>query len=413
MRRRNAFTIVELLVAMALIMFIMAILSTAFAAATTTFRNLKAIGDMANKLRAITTLLQRDLAADHFEGKKRLSSPNFWVNGPPSQGYFRIWQGSPGTQEGNDIDGFPSYRSVDHMLAFTIKLRGDQMSDFLTAGPNGGGTVLGSLTQFGPAEARYQSANTYNYQWAEVAWFLQPQIDPNTLIQDTTSGGVPLYTLYRIQRLAVPDNNLVPAQPAGSLTSFLEMSCWVNGANLYFNSPMDLTVPPRRFGMNPANPAGIFATGTTYPTLAQQVGVTNLNNPLYNADIQATDVISFDVRVLPAPTMPIDPTVTLFEDLFTLTSTNYQSTMLSYYNSNPLFYNPATDQNPAVFDTWSSLTDGLSDYSQWNVAGHPASIPLWNQTTQAGPIIQAIQVTIRIWDMRTQQTREVTLVQAM
>ncbi|MHB1424649.1 MAG: PilW family protein [Gemmataceae bacterium] len=441
MRRRNAFTIVELLVAMALIMFIMAILSTAFATATQTFRSLKAVGDLANKLRSVTTILQRDLAADHFDGKKRLGSPNFWLNGPPSQGYFRIWQGSPPSTvlgspcyiEGYDMDGFPSYRSVNHMLAFTIKMRGDQMGDFLTAGMNGGGSTsllgtgnppktLSVLQRFGPIESRYQSPGSFNYQWADVAWFLQPQIDPNTKIQDTTSGGVPLYTLYRSQHLAVPDNSLVPTQPVASLTSFLEMSCWNNSAtgNLYFNSPMDLTVPSRRFGMTPANVSGIPVSGIpyttttyglTYPTLVQQGAIGNL----VNADIQTTDVISFDVRVLVPGVVSSsgDP----FASLFSVTS--------AYYNGNPSFYNPTktpiTPNNPAVFDTWSSLVDGLTGspgYSVWNLPGTTStnpnhSIPLWNQTTQTGPTIQAIQITIRLWDFKTQQTREVTIVQAM
>jgi type II secretory pathway pseudopilin PulG len=440
MRRRNAFTIVELLVAMALIMFIMAILSTAFVTATTTFRNLKAIGDMANKLRSVTTLLQRDLAADHFEGKKRLSNPNFWINGPPTQGYFRVWQGSaPGLggniTEGTDSDLIGSYRSVDHMLAFTIKLRGDQMGDFLTAGVNGGGSTplansgtppksLSTLQRFGPTEARYQMPSTFNYQWGEVAWYLYPQIDPQTSIQDTTSGGIPLWVLYRNQRLAVPDNNLVPPnQPATSAASFLEMSCWANTLTntLYFNSPMDLTMPYRRFGMNPSSPAGIptttAANGLTYPPLANQ-GAAAVAPNLVNADIQATDVVSFDVRLLivGANLAQPDPTVSLFNSIFT-----------SYQNGNPSFYNPTTNKTgPAVFDTWSSLSDTLTlqipktpppytvmnqPYMLWNQAGHAQSIPLWNGVS--GPIIQAIQITIRVWDLKTEQTREVTIVQAM
>src|SRR5262245_18715770 len=126
MRRQHGFTIVELLVTMAVILFIMAILTQAFVSATDTFRNLKAAGDMAEKLRATTQLLQRDLAADHFEGKKRLSDPNFWQNGPPQQGFFQIYQGSAlttpdGTVEGADTNTIGSYRNTDHALAFTIK----------------------------------------------------------------------------------------------------------------------------------------------------------------------------------------------------------------------------------------------------------------------------------------------------
>src|SRR3954471_20148292 len=104
MRRRQGFTLVELMVAMALIVFIMAILAQAFGAASKTFRDLKGAGDLAERLRAINTMLRRDLAADHFEGKKRLSDPNFWSQGPPREGFFRLFQGGPSVSEGNDQD---------------------------------------------------------------------------------------------------------------------------------------------------------------------------------------------------------------------------------------------------------------------------------------------------------------------
>src|SRR6516225_2620866 len=130
MRRRQAFTLVELLVAMALIIFMMAILAQAFVAATDSFRDLKAAGDLAEKLRAVSIQLRRELAADHFEGKKRLSQPSFWDSGPPRQGFFRIYQGSRSQSEGVDADGIASYRSADHALHFTVKLRGNQEGDF-------------------------------------------------------------------------------------------------------------------------------------------------------------------------------------------------------------------------------------------------------------------------------------------
>ena len=418
MRRRQGFTIVELLVAMALIIFIMSILSRAFIAATDTFRKLKGLGDMAEKLRGTTQSLQRDLNDDHFDGEKRLSNPSFWLNGPPSQGYFRIWQGSPGFLEGEGLDRVGSYRSIDHALAFTVKRRGDQMGDFLSAG--GGMAALSGL--FGPAEARYQtSGNVYNYQWGEIAWFLQPQTNPTTGVQDVaidqaaTLPPTPLYTLYRRQRLLVPDNSLVPTpQPATNMSQFLEISDWNNGGTIYFNGPFDATVPARRFGMARGNPAGVPNVpsypnmapylNVGYPSIAQQLTTLKQSNPTLNgSDIQLTDVISFDVRVLtPGATNGIDPFVTLFTPLLTTPITKG-----GYYNGNP-YFPPA---GPMVFDTWSSLQDGLGNYSTWNVGGQPTSVPLWNGTT--GPLIQAIQISIRIWDSKTNQSRQVTIVQAM
>ena len=68
---RAGFTIVELMVVLALTMFIMVILSQAFASSLDTFTSLKAIGDMQEKLRSATIILRDDLSNDHFEGKRR------------------------------------------------------------------------------------------------------------------------------------------------------------------------------------------------------------------------------------------------------------------------------------------------------------------------------------------------------
>jgi prepilin-type N-terminal cleavage/methylation domain-containing protein len=64
---RRGFTVVELLVSMALIVFIMVILSQAFAAGMETLRQLKALGDQEERLRAAATVLRRDLDAANFD----------------------------------------------------------------------------------------------------------------------------------------------------------------------------------------------------------------------------------------------------------------------------------------------------------------------------------------------------------
>src|SRR5688500_6460688 len=103
MRRRQGFTITELLVAMALIVFIMYILAEAFSAGSSAFRNHKAIGDMNEKLRTASQTLRNLLETDHIEGKKRMRDPNFWKEGPPREGFFRLWQTSDGIYEGEDL----------------------------------------------------------------------------------------------------------------------------------------------------------------------------------------------------------------------------------------------------------------------------------------------------------------------
>src|SRR5262245_14730178 len=96
---RRAFSLVELLVAMALIIFIMAVLSTAFAAASKAFRDLKAAGDLAERLRGVMTMLRRDLMHPHFNGSTRLSKGDVWRSQttpqPPTEGFFRVYQSDP------------------------------------------------------------------------------------------------------------------------------------------------------------------------------------------------------------------------------------------------------------------------------------------------------------------------------
>src|SRR5262245_31529645 len=110
MRRREGFTLVEILVAMTLTIFIMVNLSQAFVQGLETFSGLKAIGDMQERLRTDTNIIRADLSPNHFEGTRRLSDPDI-VTVRPREGFVRIVQPTPSLPDGVDpIDpvlGFP------------------------------------------------------------------------------------------------------------------------------------------------------------------------------------------------------------------------------------------------------------------------------------------------------------------
>src|SRR5262249_31288127 len=99
-KTRTGFTLIELMVAMALTLFIMVILSQAFVTALETFSGMKAIGDMQQKLRTAEVMLRDDLSQDHLEGKRRLSDQTLVLNGPeivahhPQAGFFAVLRGS-------------------------------------------------------------------------------------------------------------------------------------------------------------------------------------------------------------------------------------------------------------------------------------------------------------------------------
>jgi prepilin-type N-terminal cleavage/methylation domain-containing protein len=439
MRRRQGFTLVELLVSVALIIFIMSILAEAFSSAAETFRHLKAVGDLQEKLRTASSILRRDLSADHFEGKKRLSDPNLLRTAPPQQGFFRIWQGSaPVVNNANDFTsgcvldgvdangGTPVYRTADHAIHCAVKYRGNARDEFLCAGVPAGSPLLTPFLNVG-VDSRFQettNATVYRYPWAEVVYFMVPSVDSQGRTE-TTDGNVRRFTLMRRQRLCVPDNNVIAAvaNNQANLSAYAELSCYpslIAAGNLYFNSPRDLTQPARR--LLPQAPAAVAATGQglagslnggAYPTL--QAAGANLN--LQGSDVLLTDVISFDVRVLL-------PGGAGFVDL---------------YDPSVQAFAPAGRQNPAytgangprVFDTWSDLQDESFDYfnpvqanppvPRWqgpttytaNNAQTPnfAVMPLWQDANGNIISLRAVQVTIRLWDSRTKQTRQLTIVQ--
>jgi hypothetical protein len=353
-RQRSAgFTLVELLVAMALTVFIMVILAQAFVTGLESFRLLKGLGDMQEGLRTAMTRIQADLRADHFEAGRKLSDVNFWLDGQPRMGFVKIVQNRPSTLEGLDPDGLPSYAAngvgvgaafvPDDVLHLCVRLRGNHREGFLSANVPAGspllpppspapnvGTTLPGLSPL--PDARFQDvANTYTSAWGEIAYVLAPQgstIEPQN---PNSTSGTRLYTLFRIQKVVVADATAINTAPVGPLpaglaASYGEMSCQPDGTNtnLVFNSPVDLANGQRSI--------------TTYTPGAGAA-------PLLN------NVVSFNVQVLLAGG-------TSFVDVPT-----------------------------GTFDT----------------AAQPP--PTFN--------IIAVQISLRVWDPATQQARQVSLVQDM
>jgi prepilin-type N-terminal cleavage/methylation domain-containing protein len=430
MRRRSGFTLVELLVAMALIVFIMAILSEAFTAGLASFRDLKATADMAERLRSVSNMMHRDLAADHFDGDRRISGADFWIserpglNSPPREGFFRVYQGSDSTSEGSDqsvlyTTAVPqsvfldSHRAVNHMLHFTVKLKGNERGDYFSAildpATAAASPLLTSPLLLGTRH--YQdSGNVYNSQWAEVVYFLRS-------VPDKAKGTTQLYSLYRRQRLLVPDNALLSNAAPGTTSQYPEVSCVIGAAanTVYFNNPRDITMPVRRLGMDGVNLAGVFprpagpgqsavndpVLGTnTYPTMFEDTG----NTRYQGADVLLTDVISFEVRVLPTFTQTLGAHfVTLFDTDFSLAANNHNNTT---YPAGPGV------TTPRVFDTWSNMAEKTgNNYHNWNTvsAAVPASAVTIPFTTAVR--LKAVQVIIRVWDSKTEQTRQITIAQ--
>jgi prepilin-type N-terminal cleavage/methylation domain-containing protein len=438
-KRRQGFTLVEMLVALALTLFIMSILSEAFFAGTKVFRDFKAIGDMTRRLRTASRLLLNDLAAPHCLDSGNATNPsnirylndvNFWSTtptpkGPPAEGFFRFGQSGADGNEGSDLSGVPSYTNAGQSwLHFTVVGQGQSPQAFYRSYPPTGSLLLNDssyallptiVNQNG--DSRYQdyasggtgaaTYTTFNSPWAEVAWFMQPATQAPTNINGVTS----LFTLYRRQRVAWPLGSS-PSPPSITTTTDStpdDVSCETDNAtptaHYHFNTPNDLTMPPLRFGMlsyTGATTAGL-PTGPPLPVAPTDAAYSGqFLNPLtgstgypafpsgyskFSEDIVLTDVISFDVRVL-------IPGATDFTDLFTTTPTPSTipnlASYATYLNAGKYYpQNPAYLFVPAAGSaTLSGLTTptGTLVFDTWSqgIGGTGMTYynyTVWNETT--------------------------------
>jgi prepilin-type N-terminal cleavage/methylation domain-containing protein len=367
---RRGFTLIELMVAMALTLFIMVILSQAFIMALDTFSGLKGIGDMQMSLRTALNVLRDDLSQDHFEGKRRLSdhatiitNPPPMVSDPPREGFFVIFQtkiaGLAYSKEGTDADNIPSSSSVGNILYMTVKKRGNRPDAFFTV-PTGGIAFQG-YTYLSIAQAGEYSFNTngntnpsfFSSPWAEVMYFLVQTGSTAELNNSASTAGTPLFALYRAQLVIAPDTTWGNAQnfPSSTrTTNFWNMSCSTPAGTIVFHSPSDLTVPANR-SLTPTLPLS--------PTKVP------------GASLVMSNVISFDVQVLP-------------------TQTGATGQIGNFVHlSDTGFFN-------AGLSSWVYDSSSLSSLVQ----------PVGMQVS-----LQAVQVSLRIWDPTSSQARQATLVQ--
>lgn len=391
MRKRQGFTLIELMVVMAIILIIMVILSRAFGDSLATLRRAKGIGDLQDKLRTATSILRRDLSADHFDGRRRVSDWRYdWAepaqfpksNIPPPprrkanpelprEGYFLLATGAIDANEGSDSDDLPSRRVTSATLTFTVKLRGNEPKNFFSAKiPPGSPLRLAGSSFVGlPSDARFQdpaSTDTYSSQWAVVRYYLSPALDSQNL-QDTTAGPMmpslivapilPLYALYRQQAVLVADNtsfnNLVSNAQASIYNEF-SVSPGKTGT-LHFNTPSDKSAA----GIDASNPGALLIN----------------------------DVISFEAVILSRE------------------SWNYWGTN-SYSSEGPgiVCHKPENSPN---FNPYAPLTSrGPTDQGAdwWNTPGGPRG---WLSNVPA----DGIRITIRVWDTKTNQARQITIFQ--
>ena len=273
-RTRPAFTLVELMVAMALTMGIMVIITEAFQKALDFTSVMNANKDLMNQLANAGNVLEHDLTAEHFlqdeslviNGQRasgaRLSDQRLDLTGwrLPRGGFFKIYAPAPQYEPFTDREGNALSTATNHVLHFTsiFKGGGDQEL-FSTAAPAPNGT-------------------TYKSRAAEVAWYLVPTNEYTS----TGAGRMQLYDLVRRYRLvALDDSARSSLQPA--VTNDPATHAEVISVQ---TTPTPGTVNTLATVMNPANR---FVSPPTATPAAP------LSGPRFREEVVLTNVLSFQV----------------------------------------------------------------------------------------------------------------------
>jgi Prokaryotic N-terminal methylation motif len=465
--RRAAFTLVEMMVAMALTLFIMAIIAQAFGAAQQIFSTMRTAGQLQERMRSGAMVLRRDLQSEHFDGPflagrggprvgdQRLDQIGWY---PPPRGYFEIRQftlvnipptpayyvlpsllepvanpvtdgeGIVSTRAGGLIPGNPT---PGHVLRFTVRLPDLPAAELFSAElPTVVNTTLGPAPLANNNQVNaFVTGQAFAYsRWAEVQYFLR---ENGQTTPDTPNGqGVPLYSLRRRVRLLAPvgvtiNVNGTPA-PMSVADATALLGRYPDVALAAVPGPGGTAIV-RVLGpddvANPANRMQYFA----YSQRTDLAG----NNPYETGDdILITDLISFEVKAAwfenqsPPPNgLPAPPQPYLFEFLRpgssppsrTMGQGNTEAPFddLPQLSTDPL----APPLNPSfagqrLFDTWYRGDDGIDWDKALPTAGGQAGFLTPSFTNVPLRInVRAVQIKMRVWDSEKKQARQMTIVQ--
>lgn len=403
-RTRRGFTLVEVLVAAALAIWGMWLITWLYQQGLESFRQAHAQSELTNQLRMSKTIMKRDLGASHFLSDDtkpnyglRLSDqhPELMASGayvPPTAGFFRA--GSPDALqsfEGQDTNGFYSWIAANHFLQFTVILPG------------------GSDTQIFSATVPTGSNNTYFSTAAEVMYYLRP-----SSLQTPT--GNALYDLCRAQRIVAKTTDDQPTmnQILTNTTSppiSMSMGAAVKDANEVVVINTNTNQVATLGGLTIPTPATILPP---FPPGTPPVNSVRLSSPppypgglpppytnRYGEDKLLSNVISFEVKFT-------GPTVS------GVSYSGAPSPAPAGYSQWP---RPISINSDAPYDFLPF--DGYFDTGSSQLPSWPNGPPKWagylatpsNQNGLIKPIrITGVHIHIRAYDPKTRATRQTTFI---
>jgi hypothetical protein len=431
-RTRSAFTIVEMLVATALILFIMAIISQIFASASKTYSALRTAGELQERLRQGAVVMRRDLATEHFSGPfipgrsgPRLGDQRLdlagWV--PPHRGYFEVRQlGNPPVivepiaNPVSDGESLYSTRADTHVMRFTVHLPDLPSAElYCTAAPP---AIVNDpdVNAFPPSPPALIGDGLCYSRWAEVVYFLWPNGDVTT---QTANPSLTRYSLRRRIRLLAPQSKPVggvmnQAQAAQLVISYPELALKavqlpppnVGQYIVMFMGPEAVTDPQNRVAApQPAapiqklGPNGLYETGDDIlitDVLSMEIKLAWIDNQTFNAITPGSSPQSSPMFIAAQPGTTVNSDAP-FDNVPQVPAA--------------LATNPSL-AGQRIFDTWYQAP--TSDGIDWDKPGGTQGF--LTQGIDRPPLrinVRSIQIKLRVWDPKAEQARQVTLVQEM
>jgi type II secretory pathway component PulJ len=420
---RAAFTLVEMLIAMALTLILVYSIAEFYAYIGNAVRDGRATIEMGGQLRAATAQLNEDLQSLTLR-------PTPWIDRDTSPGYFTVYEGpySDAYPDGGttDITADSNNNSVpdiienqnltnligdfDDVLAFTIRAKDV------------------------PFQAQSSTGAQLQSQYAEVIWY--------TTFTDTSGDGnwqinEPRF-LCRRQLLILPSHNLTVSGYQDN-----EVSFHMSGGSLVANSLADLSLRENRFGCQGGNyPAHLRLN----PTNLASVQTYSFGGNKIGEERLLANLLAFDVRVFDgaAPIYEAADGVTSltpgdigYRNLLTAGSAtaigygafvdlNFNRTGMpgnSYFSGGPTAnFNPTAAPYPFVhWDTWPTYYEthapgtgraynGLDDAIGAAPAANGVDDPGERETQPSYVLpLRGIQVRIRMYEPQTRQMRQATV----
>jgi hypothetical protein len=429
--RRSAFTITEMLVATALILFIMAIISQVFASASKTYTAMRVAGDLQERARTGAAVMRRDLTLEHFGmpfssglsgprvGDQRLDQPG-WT--PSKLGFFEVRQFGennnplfptllePFAAPATDPEGLASSRATSHVMRFTAKLPDLAAADLYVAdapsyqfgADTSSGVPVPTFIDTNPRVNSFPSLTGRVYsRWAEIQYFLYANGDSTTPNIGGTS--LPLYSLRRRVRVLAPAgvtfDNVPAATATNTMLQYPELPLFVLGPG----SAMPNTLMVRFLGPDDVNNPNLRMP---YQTPVQKNGV------LTGDDILITDVLSMEIKLAWLNNAAFnDPNKSGVNGASPAAGTILLNNNTDEpYDVIPQCVMNTNYFNQRVFDTYyrAPSADGIdwdratSTNGGFLTTGRPDMPPLRIN-------VRSIQIKIRVYDKKAEQPRQITI----